>query len=116
MASRKASKSKNPLERALNAHSSIRAAAEALGLPKSTFFDRVMRKDARTERGRPRRIPGSEAERKKAVTSALKQHGSVRAAAEALGVPKSTLFDIARELGLATAARPAKLRPRPRRR
>jgi IS30 family transposase len=101
-AARKTQKNKNPLERALSSHESIRAAADALGLPKSTFFDRIMRKDARTERGRPRRIPGSAADRKKAVTAALKQYGSIRAAAENLGVPKSTLFDIARELGLST--------------
>jgi hypothetical protein len=120
-AARKTQKNKNPLERALQAHTSIRAAADALGLPKSTFFDRIARRDARVERGRPRRIPGSAADRKKAVTAALKQYGSIRAAAENLQVPKSTLFDIARELGLSTpaakkkVAKPAKARAKPRR-
>jgi transcriptional regulator with GAF, ATPase, and Fis domain len=41
-------------------------------------------------------------ERRALVSAALKRHGSIRAAADALGLPKSTLFDLARTLGLST--------------
>jgi transcriptional regulator of acetoin/glycerol metabolism len=41
-----------------------------------------------------------------AMRQALRQHGTIRAAAHALGMPKSTFADRAKEWGLVSRRRP----------
>lgn len=52
-------------------------------------------------------------ERDAAIRRALRKHGSVRRAAAVLGIPKSSLHDRAKELGL-TIPRPRRYRRRRR--
>jgi len=77
----------------IKTHGSLRKAADAVGMPKSTLHDQL-RAGGKTPRKRTPALPLPRGQWRTTIAAAHKEGRSVRVIAAELDVPKSTLFDL----------------------